>query len=73
MFPFVGRMDVGLESYGRYVCQGVAARDRDILAAKRQAAANGAIELSDFFYANATLLAKLGLISVWLSRTLTTP
>ena len=43
------------EAYGCHVCQGVAARDRDTLAAKRQAAANGASELSDFFYANAVM------------------
>ena len=50
MFLFVGRMDFGLESYGRYVCQGIAARARDTLAAKRQAAGNEASELSHFFY-----------------------
>ena len=37
------------------VCQGVAARARDTLAAKRQAAANEASELSEFFYANAVM------------------
>jgi len=55
LFPLVGRTDVGLESYGRYVCQGVAARARDTLAEKREAAANEASELSDFFYANAVM------------------
>ncbi|RPB00043.1 COG4-domain-containing protein [Choiromyces venosus 120613-1] len=53
LFPLIGRTDVGLEVYGRYVCQGVAARARDALAAKRQAAAEGAGGLGDFFYANA--------------------
>lgn len=28
MFPLIGRSDVGLEAYGKYVCQGVAARAR---------------------------------------------
>ena len=37
------------------MCQGVVASDRDTLAAKRQAAANGASELSEFFYANAVM------------------
>ena len=37
------------------MCQGVTASDRDTLAAKRQAAANGASKLSDFFYANAAM------------------
>ena len=54
-FPLVGRTDVVPEAYGCYVCQGVAARARDTLAAKRQAAANEANELSDFFYANAVI------------------
>ncbi|CUS11512.1 unnamed protein product [Tuber aestivum] len=53
LFPLIGRTDVGLEVYGRYVCQGVAARARDALAAKRQAVADGAGGLGDFFYANA--------------------
>lgn len=53
LFPLIGRTDVGLEVYGRYVCQGVGARARDALAAKRQAAAEGAGGLGDFFYANA--------------------
>ncbi|PWW74812.1 COG4-domain-containing protein [Tuber magnatum] len=53
LFPLIGRTDVGLEVYGRYVCQGVAARARDALAAKRQAVADGVGGLGDFFYANA--------------------
>ena len=53
MFPLIGRMDVVPEAYGCQVC--VAARDRDTLAAKRQTAANGASELSQFFYANAVM------------------
>jgi hypothetical protein len=28
LFPLIGRTDVGLDAYGRYVCQGVAARAR---------------------------------------------
>ena len=37
LFPLVGRTDVVPEAYGCYVCQGVAARARDTLAAKRRA------------------------------------
>ena len=48
MFPLVGRTDVIPEAYGFYICQGAAARARDTLAVKRQAAANEAGELSDF-------------------------
>ena len=33
----------------------VAARERDTLAGKREAAANGASEFSEFFYANAVM------------------
>jgi hypothetical protein len=29
LFPLIGRTDVGLDAYGRYVCQGVAARARN--------------------------------------------
>ncbi|KAH7410049.1 hypothetical protein DE146DRAFT_674836 [Phaeosphaeria sp. MPI-PUGE-AT-0046c] len=28
LFPLIGRTDIGLDAYGRYVCQGVAARAR---------------------------------------------
>ena len=55
MFPLIGRTDVMPEAYGCQVCQGVAARERDTLAAKREAAANGASELREFFYANAVM------------------
>ena len=48
LLPLVGRTDVVPEAYGCYVCQGVAARARDTLAEKRQAATNEASELSDF-------------------------
>ena len=37
------------------MCQGVAARAKDTLAAKRQAAADGAGGLGDIFYANAVM------------------
>ena len=47
MFPFVGRTDVVPEVYGCYICEGAAARAKDTLAEKRQAAANEASELSD--------------------------
>ncbi|KAF1963741.1 COG4-domain-containing protein [Byssothecium circinans] len=30
LFPLIGRTDVGLDAYGRYVCQGVASRARAI-------------------------------------------
>ena len=55
MCPLIGRTDVVPEAYGCHVCQGVAARDRDTLVAKRQAAANGASELNECFYANAAI------------------
>ncbi|OAX85500.1 hypothetical protein ACJ72_00132 [Emergomyces africanus] len=53
LFPLIGRSDVGLDVYGRYVCQGVAARARTNLHA-----GTGAEQRTDgFFYANA--LTKL--------------
>lgn len=50
LFPLIGRTDVGLDVYGRYVCQGVAARAREAIAMKRGEGGGG---LGDFFYANA--------------------
>ncbi|PGH00818.1 hypothetical protein GX51_05595 [Blastomyces parvus] len=53
LFPLIGRSAVGLDVYGRYVCQGVAARARTNLHA-----GTGAEQRKDgFFYANA--LTKL--------------
>ncbi|KAJ5739912.1 hypothetical protein N7533_012696 [Penicillium manginii] len=46
LFPLIGRSEVGLDVYGRYVCQGVAARARGILNASAGTANEG------FFYAN---------------------
>lgn len=52
LFPLIGRADVGLDVYGRYVCQGVAARAREAIAVKRGEGGGGG-GLGDFFYANA--------------------
>ncbi|KAG9243456.1 COG4 transport protein-domain-containing protein [Calycina marina] len=49
LFPLIGREDMGLDVYGRYVCQGVAARARTNLKEGTKAG-----EAKDgFFYANA--------------------
>lgn len=53
LFPLIGRSDVGLDVYGRYVCQGVASRARSNL----NAGTGGAQRKESFFYANA--LTKL--------------
>lgn len=53
LFPLIGRTDVGLDVYGRYVCQGVAARAREAIAVKRGEGGAGGAGLGDFFYANA--------------------
>lgn len=53
LFPLIGRSDVGLDIYGRYVCQGVAARARMNL----NAGTLGGQRKEGFFYANA--LTKL--------------
>ncbi|KAJ6008006.1 hypothetical protein N7540_011982 [Penicillium herquei] len=52
LFPLIGRSEVGLDVYGRYVCQGVAARARNNLNA-----GPGTQNKEGFFYANA--LTKL--------------
>lgn len=49
LFPLIGRSDVGLDLYGRYVCQGVAARAR----ANLNAGTGGSQSKDGFFYANA--------------------
>ncbi|KAJ5344941.1 hypothetical protein N7452_002945 [Penicillium brevicompactum] len=53
LFPLIGRSEVGLDLYGRYVCQGVAAKAR----ANLNGATGGAQTKDGFFYANA--LTKL--------------
>ncbi|KAL8994029.1 MAG: hypothetical protein Q9169_005889, partial [Polycauliona sp. 2 TL-2023] len=53
LFPLIGKSDVGLDVYGRYVCQGVAARARSNL----NAGTGGSQATEGFFYANA--LTKL--------------
>lgn len=50
LFPLIGRSEVGLDVYGRYVCQGVAARARSNLN-------TGTGQQDGFFYANT--LSKL--------------
>ena len=46
LFPMIGRVDTGLEAYGRYVCHGVAARARNNLR-------EGSGKKEGLFYANA--------------------
>jgi hypothetical protein len=53
LFPLIGRSEVGLDAYGRYVCQGVAARARQNL----NAGTGGAQRKDGYFYAAA--LTKL--------------
>lgn len=53
LFPLIGKPDVGLDVYGRYACQGVAARARSNL----NAGTAGSQSTEGFFYANA--LTKL--------------
>ncbi|KAL8728144.1 MAG: hypothetical protein Q9166_005594 [cf. Caloplaca sp. 2 TL-2023] len=53
LFPLIGKPDVGLDVYGRYVCQGIAIRVRSNL----NAGTGGSHSTEGFFYANA--LTKL--------------
>ncbi|KAL9133997.1 MAG: hypothetical protein Q9175_004820 [Cornicularia normoerica] len=53
LFPLIGKPEVGLDVYGRYVCQGVASRAR----ANLNAGTGGNQRREGFFYANA--LTKL--------------
>jgi hypothetical protein len=46
LFPLIGKSDVGLDAYGRYVCQGVAARARTNLNSSAGGRRDG------YFYAN---------------------
>ncbi|KAL6710459.1 Golgi transport complex subunit 4 [Coniothyrium glycines] len=48
LFPLIGRTDVGLDAYGRYVCQGVASRARTNFNSAAPAQRN-----EGFFYGNA--------------------
>ncbi|KAK2762836.1 hypothetical protein FQN54_001011 [Arachnomyces sp. PD_36] len=48
LFPLIGRPEVGLNSYSRYVCQGVASRAR----ANLHAGTGGSQSKDGFFYAN---------------------
>ncbi|KAL6249266.1 Golgi transport complex subunit 4 [Rhinocladiella similis] len=49
LFPLINRADVGLDVYGRYVCQGVASRARNNL----NAGTGGSQSKDGFFYATA--------------------
>ncbi|KAJ9628415.1 Golgi transport complex subunit 4 [Knufia peltigerae] len=49
LFPLINRSDVGLDVYGRYVCQGVASRARTNL----NAGTGGSQSKDGYFYANA--------------------
>lgn len=51
LFPLIGRAEVGLDVYGRYVCQGVASRARANL--------NAGPGAKDSLYFHATVLTKL--------------
>lgn len=53
LFPLIGKSDVGLDVYGRYICQGVASRAR----ARLNAGTEAGTRRDDFFYADA--LTKL--------------
>ena len=53
LFPLIAKSDVGLDAYGRYVCQGVLSRARSNL----NAGTGGNQRKDTFFYANA--LTKL--------------
>ncbi|KAL1866759.1 hypothetical protein VTK73DRAFT_4523 [Phialemonium thermophilum] len=53
LFPLIGRADVGLDVYGRYVCQGVAAQARAVLREPPNAAGGGQLRKDNFFFANA--------------------
>lgn len=49
LFPLIGKPEIGLEVYGRYVCQGVASRAR----ANMNAGTGGNQQREGFFYAHA--------------------
>lgn len=49
LFPLINRSEVGLDVYGRYVCQGIAARARNNL----NSGTGGTQAKDEYFYANA--------------------
>ena len=51
LFPLIGRSEVGLDVYGKYVCQGVASHARGNL----NAGTGGAQSKEGYFYANAQI------------------
>jgi conserved oligomeric Golgi complex subunit 4 len=53
LFPLIGRAEVGLDAYGSYVCQGVAARARQNI----NSGTGGSARADGYFYGNA--LTKL--------------
>lgn len=53
LFPLIGKAEVGLDAYGSYVCQGVAARARQNI----NAGTGGSAKADGYFYGNA--LTKL--------------
>jgi hypothetical protein len=57
LFPLIGRAEVGLDVYGRYVCQGVASQARAVLREGSNAVGTQQSRKDGFFYANA--LTKL--------------
>ncbi|KAL1893765.1 Golgi transport complex subunit 4 [Sporothrix stenoceras] len=57
LFPLIGRTDVGLDVYGRYVCQGVAESARNVFRGDAPQAAAGTTHHDSYFFGNA--LAKL--------------
>lgn len=57
LFPLIGRAEVGLDVYGRYVCQGVASQARAVLREGSNAVGAQQSRKDGFFYANA--LTKL--------------
>lgn len=57
LFPLIGRGDVGLDVYGRYVCQGVSSQARAVLREGSNAVGTQQSRKDGFFYANA--LTKL--------------
>ncbi len=57
LFPLIGRTDVGLDVYGRYVCRGVAESARNVFREGSSSSAAAGKRHDGFFFANA--LAKL--------------
>ncbi|KAI5797952.1 COG4 transport protein-domain-containing protein [Peziza echinospora] len=53
LFPLIGRGEVGLDVYAKYVCGGISSRARAVLAEGSAASAGGGGGTGAFFYANA--------------------